>query len=124
MTPTEFVKSRLAAELSGIPVFDVRDPNVSDDTKGVTKPAIILRLEGSQRENLMDGPDNGTATFFEIECRATSCKAATNLGDDIISALTGRRLTHILSRYDEPDDIDQQRGEYFSHIMNVGISTH
>ena len=117
---SKFLDDTLKAELD-VPIIPVREVQAAN-RRGIQIPAVIYRLDATNRDNILDGPGNPTVEYFEIECRARACDNAQNLGTQVLNALTGSRLTHILAQYDEPDDGSQQRQEYFSHILSVGIS--
>ena len=111
----------------GTKCYRVRSPQ-SDDKGGVPLPSIIWRQETANRAASLDGPANVTTIFFEIECRSAVFEYSSEgelgagaMAKTVLEYLSPR-LTHILSDYDEADDYSQERGNYVSHILVVGIS--
>ena len=120
MTAQEFLVGVLEGVLDGDSVSAVR-ARQGLEAGGVKLPAIIWRLSGDQHETSMDGPAFPHARFFEIECRAIDCPSAQNLAKTVLDNLSPR-LEWTLADHDEPDDPSQQKGEYYSHILEVGLS--
>ena len=98
----------------------VRSPQGIEEG-GVKLPSVVWRLDGDQHEDSLDGPAHPHIRFFEIECRAIECPYAQNLAQRILDGLRPR-LALLLADFDEPDDPSQQRGKYYSHILEVGLN--
>ena len=97
----------------------VRSPQ-GTEKGGVKLPSVVWRLDGDQHEDSTDGPSDPHIRFFYIECRAIDCPSAQNLSKRIKDDLEPR-LSIVVNDFDEPDDPSQKRGEYFSHILEVGL---
>ena len=111
---------------NGLPVQPVRFARGSeiDPTVLASGPAVLFRVESNQYVETMDADrlNMGGTVFFEIECRAPTCPGAIQIAEDITEQLQkDDALSVLLSSYDEPDDASQERGNYFSHIVAVGL---
>ena len=120
MTAQEFLVGVLEGVLDGDSVSPVR-ARQGLEAGGVKLPAIIWRLDGDQHEDSVDGPAFPHTRFFEIECRAIDCPSSQNIANAVLEQLQPR-LVVLVADYDEPDDPSQQKGEYYSHILEVGLS--
>lgn len=87
----------------------------------VTLPAVIWIQDGSQVNQTMDG-GNELTLYFEVECRTLTAAASVELSKEVKQELAGAQWTHTLGDYTEPYDASQGKLEYFSHILNIGIS--
>ena len=104
-------------------VYSIRAPQTSEKS-GVKTPSIIWRMDGQRNESGLDGATPPHMRFYEIECRArrsASRRAALWRGWSWIG-LRGPHLGLELAAYDEPDDPSQKRGDYYSHILEVGLN--
>ncbi len=108
-------------------VFAGRFPN-EEAAKG---PSVVWREEYEQNIGTIDLDvlNASGSVFFEIECHSSNPKdqAAAHMGacaiaNDILRQLQrDGAVTHVLSRYDEAPDRGQQEGQYFSHVIAVGL---
>ena len=136
---------RFEKSLLGPTIRAVRD-NREDDSHGgkYRRSVVIWRLDASERETTLDGSGPCQLCYFEISCRVEvgadndtgePCRQAQMIGNDILSYLDspwygdigGRhylpsRLEQIVAQYDEPDDESQKKGDYISHILEIGLS--
>ena len=112
---------KVATGLLAQDVEPIRASRQSTDVGGVRLPSVIWRLDGDQRVDSSDGPSYPHIKFFEVECRSKTCDGAQAMAQDILDAIFPR-LSHVLADYDEPDDPSQKRGEYYSHILEVGLT--
>ena len=92
-----------------------------DKGGGVQLPSIIWRYEDDDHETTIDGTSDPILRYFNISCRADTAQAAFVLANDVLERIESR-LVEKLADYDEEDYRDQQRGQYFAHILEVGIS--
>ncbi len=83
-------------------------------------PAIKWRRLGDQRGQVIDGPMEPDVLFFEIECRAESPPAARDLGQQILGRVAPH-MTHLVTRYDSPDDRSKQLSRTFAHVLVIGL---
>ena len=135
---------RYEKSLLGPAIRAVRD-NREDDSPGNRRRSVVIwRLDASEREDTLDGSGPCQTCYFEISCRVEvgadndtgePCRQAQMIGNDILSYLespwygdvNGRhylpsRLEQIVTQYDEPDDESQKKGDYISHILEIGLS--
>ena len=88
---------------------------------GVEKPSVLWRFEDDDHETTIDGVSDPILQYFNIECRAGTAEGAGNIAEAILLAID-ERLVEKLADYDEEDNRDQQRGDYYAHILEVGLS--
>ena len=105
-------------------VHQTRGPQAAE-TGGVQLPSIIWRYRDDDpsiaHDTVVDGITDSILRYFNIECRAATAMAAFVLSNDVLLQIESR-LAEKLADYDEPDNIDQQEGGYYAHILEVGIS--
>ena len=121
MTSEEFLVAVLDAVPGNRAVYSIRAPQTSEKS-GVKTPSIIWRMDGQRNESGLDGPSYPHMKFYEIECRGNSASAARRLAGLVLYGLRGPLLGLELAAYDEPDDPSQKRGDYYSHILEVGLN--
>ena len=122
MTSEEFLVAVLEAIAGNPAVYSIRAPQTSE-ASGVKTPSVIWRMDGQRNESGLDGPADPHMRFYEIECRARrSASRARALAKKVLDGLRGPRLGLVLAAYDEPDDPSQKRGDYYSHILEVGLN--
>ena len=121
MTSEEFLAAVLGAVEGNPAVYSVRAPQTSE-ASGVKTPSIVWRIDGQRTESGLDGPAHPHMRFYEIECRGSSGSAARALAKRVLDGLRGPHLGLVLAAFDEPDDPSQKKGDYFSHILEVGLN--
>ena len=121
----EYVKNALAgAKIGRIGLPDaIHAPGQGVSDYGPITPSVLWQMQVTDRDSVLDGVLDAPSTFFEIECRSANPGEAHKMAKDILNRIENDgRLSHVLADYDEPDDRSQQRSEYFSHILEVGLS--
>ena len=121
MTSEEFLVAALDAIAGNPAMSSIRAPQTAE-AGGVKTPSIVWRMDGQRNESGLDGPAYPHMRFYEIECRGNSGSAARALAKLVLEGLQGPHLGLVLAAYDEPDDPSQQKGNYFSHILEVGLN--
>ena len=119
MTVAEYLPAALAAATGDVPVRAVRFENERESSG----PSVMYRKIGrAGGVPMFDIQTGGGVQAFEIECHAPTCEGAQQMAADILERLQrDGRLNAINQQYDEPDDPSQERGRYFSHIVEVEI---
>ena len=108
--------------------------------------AVVWRQDITESRYLQDatmnGPLDAAVVFFEIECRSpenyqsldlladpsdpdkeTTIVGSRVIADCILDQFNGdERIAYELGRFDELDDASQRRGDYFSHVLVVGLN--
>ena len=121
MTSEEFLVATID-EVTGNPAVSSIRAKQTSEASGVKTPSIIWRMDGQRNESGLDGSALPHMRFYEIECRGSSGSAARALAGLVLDGLRGPHLGLELAAYDEPDDPSQQKGNYFSHILEVGLN--
>lgn len=105
------------------PRYWTRAPQ-TDDPTGIRLPAVIWQTLGAAGpRDLIDDPSEAFATAFEIECRSPTPDGAAAMAAAVLAELRETsRLAAVTADYDEPDDASQQRGKYFSRVLEVAIA--
>ena len=103
-------------------IYHIRAPQAT--TKGgVPLPAVIWRQDGSSESEGLDGMSDPFVRYFEIESRSETADGAQNISQAIVEELE-KRVVAVVSDFDEVDDYSQKRGDYFAHIVEVGVTEH
>lgn len=123
MRAVEYIPLAITAaleRLAPVKIQGVRFGGVQD----AAPPSVVWHEDG---EETLTGIDldvmnqNGSV-YIEIECRSATHKGASNMADSVLQQMNqDKALTHLLARYDEPDDSSQKTGEYYAHIVSVGL---